>query len=479
MKPLLSSLPCLFPLTLALLLPSVLAQAAPPKPDFANLPGYFAALKQSTDPAALAIAAQIAAGPADLARERVLAEKDGLLTRLEQLQRPLPPPDQNAAPLYGQLDRLRKQNPLHVPMYAQPLRDYAYTPEQIAVVQKEYDAHKDLFTLLHEAADKPQCVFVHDYSPGASGGLFTMDAGLRENARELNTESLLLAYQGKYTEAATDQERGFQIADQVASEPEIISYLVGCAIDAITESGLQIILSKAGPNAELDSQVEKDILALPLLSLGRTLRSESAIADAEFSMLRQASPAALALGTPAASHLSPAPPASAQFSPAETAQFNRLVDASEADYLHRMRLFVPAADLPRPGREALLQLDTPADPQNPIAIIGVLLSPRFDLFSEDSDRVATRRLVTAAGASVLAARARTGAFPAALPSQYTDPYTDKPLGYHIEGTGGFVVYSVGPAKDFNGGNPGDSKGANIFFRYPLVSSPVPESELKP
>lgn len=67
-------------LTATLLLPGC-AHAAPPKPDFANLPAYLQALNGSSDPEAKALRARIASGPADLARERSLAEKAGLATR--------------------------------------------------------------------------------------------------------------------------------------------------------------------------------------------------------------------------------------------------------------------------------------------------------------------------------------------------------------------------------------------------------------
>lgn len=327
-------------LPLVLLLPGC-ARAAPPKPNFAALPAYLQALNQSTGPEAQAIRARIASGPAELARQRILAEKEGIATRTTQLAQSLPPVGENAAPLYLQLDTLRNQKPLRFPAYAQPLSGrYAYTPEQIAAAQKDYDARQDVFTLLHEATDKPQCVFDNDWMKGFSAS-FTEYTGLREDAREINTESFLLAYKGEYAQAITNQERGFRVAAHTASEPLLVPLLVAEAIDALTESGLGTILSKAGPDAALDSRVSADILALPPLSLSHAFSGEAAVADAEFSQLRQAKPAELAQTL-----IGEAPASSAPFTPAEQTQVDALLDAAEADYLDKMRRLNAAADLP-------------------------------------------------------------------------------------------------------------------------------------
>lgn len=482
-------------LTLALLLPTVQAQSAPPLPDFADLPGYLSALNRSTDPEAKQIRQRIADGPTDLARERAAAQREGIATYLSQLQVPAPPDNQNAAPLYLKLDALRKQKSLHFPLYAQGLKGrYAYTPAQITAVQKEYDARKDVFTLLHQAADKPQCVFVSDPLTAPSG--FYNYGGLREDAREINTESLLSAYRGDYSQAVTNQMRGFRIAAHAASEPKLFSYLVGSAMEAITLDGLQSILAKAGPNAALDSRVEQDILALPPLSLRHALSGEAAFGDWEFTQMYRAKPAEFA---EVFSHGSPYlgkhfVSASARLTPTEQRQFNLLLDAAHADYLHQLTRLVTAADLPSTERSAVfgrMEAQASTNRTDPIRALSDLLNPVLAADStaasvpglprieQSATRITARRLVAAAGASVLAVKAQTGAFPAALPSQFTDPFTSKPLGYRSEGTNGFVVYSAGSDGTFDGGKPGapwDSR--QIVFRYPLTPVPIPVDMLK-
>ena len=102
----------LLPLTACLAFATMPGQAAPPTPDFTNLPAYIRALNRSEDPQAVAIRRQIADGPAALARERAAAQADGIPLGPKQLQRPLPPPDQNAAPLYQQLTQMLTQKPM-------------------------------------------------------------------------------------------------------------------------------------------------------------------------------------------------------------------------------------------------------------------------------------------------------------------------------------------------------------------------------
>ncbi len=472
-------------LPFALFLPATAAQAAPPPLFSPNIPFYLQALDRSGDPQAQALRARIASGPAALARERALAEKEGIITRAGQPQQALPPPDQNAAPLYTELDALRKQKPFYLtdPAESFSLR-YTYTPAQLDAIQSIIRSRPDILTLLHQALAKPQCVFPTDSQPFDFPKEYT---GLREDARELKAESALLAFGGKYAEAVANQELGFRFSSQATSTPKQIGLLVGEAIDAITVGSLQDILAKAGPNADLDNQVSDDVLALPPLSLSHALSGEPAEADAEFDILRRAKPAELAeaLQLTGLQTVSPA----AKFTPAEQRQINNLLDAAEADYLHGMRQIIPAADNPA-ARRAVFAAEARPDTDDPIRTISDTLnpvvsaerimgsSPTLGGLEQQAARVAARRLVLAAGAAVLAAKAQTGAFPAALPAPFTDPFTGKPLGYRREGTG-FVVYSAGPTGTFDGGKPGDPAfGPNTVFRYPLVPIPVPPEALR-
>jgi len=476
-------------LVVAFILWSGLAHAAPVPTldkDPAGFLRYYARyVESSPSPEAKAARQKIAAGPAALAHERALAQKEGLAVVPAQLNRPLPPDDQNAAPLYLRLDTLRHAKPLYgktgLPLYAQSLSaHYAYTPEQILRVRQAVDARQDVFTLLHQAADRPQCIFARDWTQDTLNPPFLQYAGLRESARELRTESVLLAEAGRYSEAITDQTRGFRLAEHAASDPTLISYLVAQAMDAITTSGMQDVLTLAGPNAAVDAQVQQAVTDKSArLSLRHALSGEVALGDASLSLLRRGGPAAL--GGLVGDAPDPPRPAAAAFTPPERRFYADLLDAAEADYIRQMRAAIRLADMPdeaaafaRASREAR----TPSG--DLVQEIARRLSPlQFDTLNDLPVRAAASRQITRAAAAVLAERAKTGVYPPSLPGAFLDPHTGKPLGYRREGVGGFVVYSAGSGGHYDGGKPGDGATydkARNRFRYPAVPVPVPPEE---
>lgn len=210
-----------------LLVPPPLSAGAAPVPTLDKDPaGYLRYVQTSPDPEAAVARREIAAGPAALARERAAARKEGLAVFPVQLNRPLPPDDQNAAPLYVKVAALRRGR-VRLPNYAETLSArYAYTPAQLERIQKIYDDNPDVFALLRQATDRPQCVFARDWTNGAPGSLFTEFTGLRESAREITTESVLLAEKGRCAEAVQNQTRGYRLAEHAASDP-ILNQLPG------------------------------------------------------------------------------------------------------------------------------------------------------------------------------------------------------------------------------------------------------------
>lgn len=470
-------------LVVAFILWSGLAHAAPVPTLDKDPAGFLRYVQSSTSPEAKVARQKIAAGPAALARERALARREGIAVFPAQLNRPLPPPDQNAAPLYLRLDALRRAKPLYgkpgLPLYAQSLSAHlAYTPEQIIRVRQAVDARQDVFALLHQAADRPQCVFARDWAKDPFA-FPSQSAGLRESARELRTESVLLAEEGRYPEAVVNQTRGFRLAEHAASDPTLISYLVAQAMDAIATSGMQDILTLAGPNADVDAQVGQALTNKSAhLSLRHALSGEVAVGDAGVSLLRRG-PAALA-GLVGDAPDTPRP-AAAAFMPQERRFYANLLDAAEADYIHKMRAVIPLADTPDAAAafaRASRGAQTPTG--DLVQEVARRLSPfQFDTLNDLPARRAASRAITRAAAAVLAERAKTGAYPLSLPGTFPDPYTGKPLGYRREGVGGFVVYSAGSGGHYDGGQPGDKAPydkARNRFRYPTVLVPVPPEE---
>lgn len=471
-----------FPVTAALLLTLFTgAVQAAPVPSLDNDPvGYLRYVQTSPDAAAVAARREIAGGPVALARERAGAQKEGLAVFPAQLNRSLPPPDQNAAPLYVKVAALRRGR-VRLPNYAETLSArYAYTPAQLERVQKIYDDNPDVFALLRQATEKPVCVFVRDWTKDAMNPPFTEFAGLRESAREIKTESVLLAEEGRYAEAVTTQARGYRLAEHAASDGTLISYLVAQAMDAIATSGMGDILTLAGPNADVAALVTQAITERGAhLSLRRGLSGEIALQDAEFALLRRDDARGLQILFDNSVPISSLP--RARFTPDERQAYLNLLDAAEADLISRMRRGVAAADTPA-GDAAFAQAtrDATAQTSEPVRMVSDKLSPlQFGMLNVLPARGAASRAVVQAAAAVLSQRAKTGTYPDALPQPSPDPFTGKPLGYRREGTDGFVVYSAGPDGTFSGGQPGDKTppGA-VLFRYPAPAAPVPQDVLK-
>ena len=426
-----------------------------------------------------------AAGPANLAQEKAADRREKMLLKPEEMQAPLPPADQNAAPLYIQLTKLLHDKPLGLPKYAEGMDAFhSYTPAQIAAVRRTLAARQDVMILVHQAADKPQCVFVRDWKLGADVQ-FPEYQPMREGVRLLKTESYLLARDEHYEEAAANQARGFHVAEHAASDPVLLAYLVGVACDLVTLSGMQSILAIAGPDRALDTEVQNEIIAKqPKLSLHRALAGETGFGCACVLKMHQAE----SQGITAALTAGGLPKDSDDKKDAvdvKPQNIHSLIDAWQADYLAHMRVLVAACDLPFSERRAAfsaadrqLRRET-QDISNPIHLVTLLLMPTFATVDENEIRVHARVAVTLAAATILAQKARTHAFPNSLPPGLTDPFTNKPLGYRSEGTNGFVVYSAGPGGDFDGGKPGEKvPPQESLFRYPPVPLPISANMLK-
>ena len=469
-------------LAVALTLMGGLAHAATPSALDQDPAAYLRFLQTSPSPQAVKARREITNGPAALARERIAAQKEDIAVFPAQLNPPLPPDDQNAAPLYEKLAALRRAKPLGLPRYAQPLdAHHTYTPEQLARVQQVVETRQDIFTLLYQAADKPQCVFARDWAQDALAPPFPQYAGLRESARELKTESILLAEQGRYAEAVTSQARGYRLAEHTASDRTLMAYLVAVAMDEITLSGMQDILTLAGPNAAVDAQVAQALTGHGArLSLADALRGEPAIADGGFTLIGRGD-FVLALNT-LKPGTEPIPSRSKTAPTSNEKQFYAdILAAAEANYLHQMRAVIRAADTQGDAAAFALATQAAQTPTNdPVQQFTRLLWPfQYDILNDLPVRDAMSREITRAAAAVLAERAKTGTYPDALPGTFRDPYTNKPLGYRREGTDGFVVYSAGPDGKGDGGRPGDSANyaeARYRFRYPAVRVPVPKGE---
>lgn len=305
---------------------------------------------------------------------------------------------------------------------------------------------------------------------------------MRPGVRLLTAESYLLARDGHYAQAVVNQAEGFRVAGHAASDHILIGYLVGNSSEAITLSGMQSILTLAGPNAAVDADVRRAVAgSCPQLFLRETLRAEPATMAPVFIQLHRGQGQGIAWLSSAMSGLSDGgkmPVVRSRNAPVSAAEqkiVSDAIDSQQASYLVDMRHLIAGMDGPEADRRSAIEFvmnPSAEDVKGGIRTLSFTLMPDVLKLDDDEKRIHAREAVTLAAAALLSAKAKTGTYPDTLPSGSSDPYTGKPLQYRREGAGGFVVYSVGPTGRFDGGRPGQKVPATeSLFRYPAV--PVP------
>ena len=424
-------------------------------------------------------------GRRDLARQRAAAHREGIALSPWHPERPLPPPEQNAALVYEQLTHLLKEKPFDEPLLTAALRvssRHAYGASDVAAARRLVSERRDVLMLVRQATDRHSCAFPRQWSLG-NAITYPEIGPARDAARLLTMESILLALDGRYKEAITNQCRGFRIAAQIASNGVLIHYVGAIACETITLFGLEEILRQAGPNAAAAEQVRAAIAAnRPSFSLRRTLEGDLLQDMAAMDEFR-----ALGFQTVYVLSSQDASTAEAQAAIEFWERTPRLqeawlswVDAAEADSPRppapRVRDHRAASPDPRASRPPM-----GCGAQVPLGRYGVpvrtVLLPQLTGAISKEAAVRARERVLMGAAAVLAYRSRQGRWPDRLeeadPRLPPDLLTGRSLQYRREGDG-FVIYSAGEDGRYDGGRPGvplDTR--QVVFRYP---APPPRSD---
>lgn len=455
------------------------AHSAPPRSAlYAGAKHALFYFEHSHDPAAAAIRAEISQGSHALKAEQAAAQADGYSLNPARLQAPLPPESDNAAPVYVKLIALLKEKPLPLPAYADGMSTrHSYTPEQIAAAQKIYDSRPDVWDLVHQAADKPQCVFLRNWALGLDVK-FPEFQTIRAAARLLETEGYLQEHQGHHKEAIQAAARGLRLAGHAGSDPTLISYLVGCACDAIALQSFSSLLLQAGTNPDVCQEVKEAIAAnRPALSVrsalvGDTIGISSHLDQARMLLADDKQYPNLARKYPIFAIAAQDLPA---FSAEDRRFLHLLWDAQQADYLRTMRSLIENVHAPAAIRNSAFEQPVASiedSARDPVKLISNILAPVTARVPVNGERVHTQEEVLMASATALAAKARSGDLPASQTLTILDAFSDKPLLFRREGSDGFVLYSLGPDSSFDGGRPGDPRQpTQSYFRYPLGANP--------
>jgi hypothetical protein len=246
----------------------------------------------------------------------------------------------------------------------------------------------------------------------------------------------------------------------------------------MTFSGMENILHQAVADPEAADALKGAIAAhRPRLSLGDALKGEVAFNVISMTQLRRAGPSLLVRWN---SFLElddegNEPRRKRQvhaLSPKDRRMWLRMLDAAEAAYLDHMRQAIASVEKPHPVRHALYnQLEyLSGRPSITERLFGGVTSLSITGLGENQLRTKAREAVLTAGAALLAHKARRDTFPERLeqilPHPPRDPFSGQPLRYRREGEG-FVVYSVGPRGDYDGGQTVEAgEREQVRFRYP-------------
>lgn len=419
-----------------------------------------------------------------LEKMRSLLRADGLPVTASEMRLTSPPVEENAAPLYVQLDQLLQAQPL---AGTDKILDYSSanfyeTPAGLTELRTAVRDRQDVLQLLHQVAARPQCVFKRDYSRGAYV-LFPEYARMRAGSRALLSESAALVADGKPVEAVHNLEAGFHMAHHLETEPVMIGQLVAVAIDAITLRGLEEILHKAGDRPEVANAVADAVVRnWKPANISRGMEGEVVMAEVSCNMIRR-DPAQLATMIGA---VDPTQTAAEQQQQANLYRFlgplftATLMDANEAnmlDYEHRAYLAMKRPYLQGKADLNALSEELDAKSKKPAYMLASVLAPVFSNATRNQAQDETRALVTRSAALVLVYRARHGKFPERLEEAVSpvpiDPLNGQPLHYRLytgsNGVKGFEIYGAGNDGKFDGGSPTEKpKEYQTTFWYPMA-----------
>lgn len=402
------------------------------------------------------------------AQDLAAAKRAGIPTTPQELQAPLPPPNQNAAPLYLEIDKILKEHPLDKDDKILASGAYRAMPsaEQFERMRRALKHRSELVALARKATLRPQYGVLRDWT-NPFQVLSREVGGIRYGARFLATESLLMAHDGKPLEAVRSQALGFTLATHATEEQFLLGYLTSHTVNGITLSGLQKILYVSGSDVKVaesvQSVVEKAYVE-PILR--KALQHEAGVDIAILRYLRKNG--AAAFKDLSALDLSQA----LSFMPPQ--KMNAFLDDNGSILLKYVQRLMTVADSPYPKADSVFravqaEYEKDKDPMHTLTLILFQAYPQND---ERQARLQAMVEVTRAGAFALSWKARHGAFPEKLDGasspKFVDPFDGKPLRYRREGAG-FVVYSVGATGKFTGGTPDQKAGNETRFRYPAPS----------
>ncbi len=402
-----------------------------------------------------------------LKREMARLRESGDVLTIEEVIPAVPPGERNAADLYQQaFDALRIADDEQTKLWTDadpPIEEEA----RLALAREVVAANVRYFGLLDEATRTSACAFPVNWDQGLSAR-FDHLASMRTSARMLALRADVLAADGRLDDALASSAAILRMAEHAKMEPTLIGQLVGYAVQEIAVGALERTLSSGSPTPEGLRQLFAQLAAIDNRTASiRAIRGEVAIWGVPlFDMVRRNTlyignlQSDAALDDQQSSGRRPRP--ALAYHVVQTVM-RPLINLDEISYLDAMEGNVRAASAAWPESDRLSDELYEEVERLPFyrRIITDMLTPVYSraLLRRDSSTA----LLGAAqvGLALTAFHAEHGAYPGSLTELETagwdlpsDPFGGAPLHYRTEGDG-FVVWSIGPDMDDDGGRPFD------------------------
>jgi hypothetical protein len=408
------------------------------------------------------LATAVAVGTLLIIDNAVAAQAPYLRLEAAQLMQanipPVVPDSQNAAPLYRQafaaLDADAALKSDESPLTKATTIDVA-TPAVTDLLAK----HAGTLDLIRRAADRDTCRFQRDWTRPSIDMLLPELQSLRAVARLLVLDARREAADGNAADALHDVARIQRIGRHSASEPLLISNLVGLAIDAMALETFAKVLPtlRKSESSALDAPELADLVAMPPAMAGHFYGEEafglSTFADMTDSRLGVVNVTELFANQPRRPFLF-------RILPLTLLYRVFFLEADLAGYRSIMRKYQQLAAGSEPYPEIKKKTDAmeaELRDRSPGMTSSLIVPALGAVFRTQTNSVAHHR-AAAALAAATKQRLETGVVPptleelaAPVPAAYRDPFTaDRSL--LMERTDdAVVVYSVGPDGEDDGG----------------------------
>jgi hypothetical protein len=377
---------------------------------------------------------------------------------------PAPTPDDNAAPLY-QRAFASLASDKQVDEYSS-MTDGG-SPEVTAILER----HAATLDLLRRATDKPGCRFDRDWSRPSFDMLLPEVQEMRRAARLLTLAARRAAADGDAEQALADVIRIHRLGMHAASEPLLVSGLVGQAIDAVALQTLADVLPRLDKDdlSLLDTDAMRDFVETPV-RYQRAFRGEEAFGLATLGDLADEAKGMETLEMLRA--VSDEPTRLAFDGPFSLLYRCFMLPADIAGYRDVMRRYqavIGSTIQPEPKSYPTILKETAGIEEQLTSrragVFASLLAPALSgVITSQSKGEA---LHDVAGVLVAATRARLAGtsladslVPGALVALPGDPFTEDNLLLARRTDDGWAVYSVGPDGEDDGGPlPADAEAA--------------------